>query len=343
MKRLILIGLTIISIVGCEPYKKLAVGDDCPVYTFVDDSLWAKIEEDIRKPVEKVIRTPQPEKIFYFVPVPLSDLKDYQFSKNLIFITTLDRTDNTSQYIQNMLPDSALRMIERGERYLFPIKEKLARRQIFIILAAPNDESLLTYIQNEGNTIYEALNEAFIERQFEQMYYKVEGVEITKYLFETYGFSFRVPHTYEILEENPEERVIQLGRPSPYRWVTIYWQKGGFTSLLDEKWAIKMRYWLSTNYLDGTYVEDRFLTYRIVYWGSRPVYNIRGLWGHPEKAMGGPFSSFYFYDGVTDRIYFIDLCVWAPDQNKNVYLRQMELMVSTFFTSESVLEEYLKK
>jgi len=342
MKRLILLSLILLTIFGCEPYKKLAVGNDGPVYTFVDDSLWTIIEKDIREPVEKELRTPQIERIYHFEPIPLSDFKDYRASKNLMFITTLDRTDRTSRYIQRILPDTALRMIEKGERFLFPIKEKLAKRQIFIILAAPDDETLLTYIRNEGSSIYDALNKAFVERQFDEIYYKAEEKEITKKLFEKYGFSFRVPHSYQILEENPVEHIIQLGRTSPYRWVTIYWQKGGLNSVLDEKWAVTMRHWLSLNYLDGTYVEKRYLTHRLVHWGNRPVFNIRGLWGHPEKTMGGPFSSFYFYDGVTNRTYFIDICVWAPGQIKNVYLRQMELMVSTFFTSKNVLQEYMR-
>lgn len=342
MKRLIIVSILILFVFGCEPYKKLAVGNDGPVYTFVNDSLWATIEEEIRKPVEKEIRTPQIELIYHFEPVPLANFKDYRASKNLMFITTLDRTDKTSRYIQRMLPDTAYRMIEKGERYLYPIKEKLAKRQIFMILAAPDEESLLTFIREEGSSIYDALHKAFVERQFDQMYYKAEEKEITKHLYEKYGFSFRVPHSYQILEENPREHIIQLGRTSPYRWVTIYWQKGGLTSVLSEKWAVTMRQWLSLNYLDGTYVEKRYLTQRLVTWGSRPVFNIRGLWGHPEKTMGGPFSSFYFYDGVTDRTYFIDVCVWAPGQIKNVYLRQLELMVSTFFTNEKVLQEYMK-
>ncbi len=345
MKKLIplmILSLVLISIFGCEKYKKLAVGNDGPVYTIVDDSLWALIEEDIRRPVEKVIRTPQEERIYHFEPISLSSFKDNRSAKNLMMITTLNREDRTSQYVQRTLPDTAIQLIQRGERYFFPVKNKLAQRQIFMILAAPDEEKLLEFIREDGDVIFEALNNAFIERQFDQLYYKAEEKAITKKLFETYGFSFRVPHSYVILEENPQDRVIQLGRSSPYRWVTIYWQKGGHRSVLEETWAVKMRQWLSINYLDGTYVEPQYLKHRVVYWDNRPVYNIRGLWGHAEKTMGGPFSSFYFYDGVTDRTYFIDVSVWAPGQLKNVYLRQMELMVSTFFTRESVLQEYLK-
>jgi hypothetical protein len=342
MKRLITLSLMLLFIFGCEQYKKLAVGNDGPVYTFINDSLWSVIEEDIRKPVEKIIRTPQEERIFHFEPTPLSSFKDHRSSKNIMMRTTLNKKDRTSQYIQRTLPDTALQLIRSGERYFFPVKNKLANRQIFMILAAPDEEKLLEYIREEGDVIFNALNDAFIERQFEQLYYKAEEKAITKKLYEEYGFSFRVPHSYLILEENPQDRVIQLGRSSPFRWVTIYWQKGGHRAVLEETWAVKMRHWLSVHYLDGTYVETRYLKHRIVNWGARPVFNIRGLWGHPEKTMGGPYSSFYFYDGVTDRTYFIDVCVWAPGQLKNVYLRQMEIIVSTFFTSEKVLQEYLK-
>lgn len=203
MKRLILLSLILLTIFGCEPYKKLAVGNDGPVYTFVDDSLWTIIEKDIREPVEKELRTPQIERIYHFEPIPLSDFKDYRASKNLMFITTLDRTDRTSRYIQRILPDTALRMIEKGERFLFPIKEKLAKRQIFIILAAPDDETLLTYIRNEGSSIYDALNKAFVERQFDEIYYKAEEKEITKSCLKNTGFLSGFPTVIRFWKKIP--------------------------------------------------------------------------------------------------------------------------------------------
>lgn len=342
MKKILLCFLLLLFIMGCDRYKKMAIGNDGPIYTIVDDSLWAHIEDHIRPLVEKEIRTPQIERIYYFEPIPLSAFKDNHFAKNLMLITTLDRTDKTSQYVKRTLPDTAIQMINRGETYFFPVPDKLAKRQIFMVLAAPDEEKLIEYLQTRGDEIFQALNQAFINRQFDQIYFKAEEKALTKEIFDQYGFSIRVPHSYMILENNPRERVLQLGRTNPFRWITVYWQDGGLTSVLEERWAVTMRHWLSLNYLDGTYVEKRFLTHRVVNWGNRSVYNIRGLWGHPEKTMGGPFSSFYFYDGVTDRTYFIDVTVWAPGQTKNVYLRQMELIASTFFTNENVLREYIK-
>jgi hypothetical protein len=109
---------------------------------------------------------------------------------------------------------------------------------------------------------------------------------------------------------------------------------GGFNKIVDEKWALRMKYWLMQNQMDKIYIEKSYARYRTVDWNGVIVNNIRGLWGHPTKLLGGPFSLFYFYDGVTNRTYIIDCMVFAPGQSKAVYLRQMEIVASTFYTSK---------
>ena len=192
MKRILLCFSLLLLIMGCDRYQKLAIGNDGPIYTIVDDSLWEHIEDHIRPLVEKEIRTPQVERIFYFEPIPLSKLKDNRSSKNLMLITTLDRADKTSEYVQRTLPDTAIQMIKRGEKYFFPVPNKLAKRQIFMVLAAPDEEKLTEYLQNQGDEIFQALNQAFINRQFDQIYFKAEEKALTKEIFEKYkdrGFS----------------------------------------------------------------------------------------------------------------------------------------------------------
>ena len=115
----------------------------------------------------------------------------------------------------------------------------------------------------------------------------------------------------------------------------ISFPKKGFQSVLNEEWAWKTRSWIGNQIMEDTYIEKRYISTRKMYWDTRYVDNMRGLWAHEVKVMGGAFSVFYFYDGVSNRTYFIDLSLWAPGESKNVYLRQMELAVSTFSSRSS--------
>lgn len=336
MKRFIFILIVISLFWGCEnrEYKRFTKGSENAIVTVVENSLWKDIEDLIASKVEKTIRTPQREKLFYFIHIPLEKFEDFKYAKNIMFITTLDNNDSVSNFVKTAIPERGIKMIESGSRNIFNEYDKIAHRQNFIVLAANNKKELKSYLDTKGTDIFDCLKKGFINRQFDQIYYKAEQKDLSEQLLKKYGFSFRIPNDFEILEENKSAHIIQLGRSSPNRWITIYWENRGFNKILDINWAWKMRYWLGKNIMGGTYIEKEFVTSRLVEWNGRSVNDIRGIWGHPEKTMGGPFSSFYFYDGVTDRIYFLDITIWAPSQDKNVYLRQMELILSTFYTKK---------
>lgn len=336
MKKFVFIIIIVSLFFSCskKEYKRFTKGSENVIVTIVEDSLWNDIKDLIGSKVEKTIRTPQKEKLFYFSYIPMEKFGDFKYAKNIMLITTLDNNDRVSNFVKNSIPEKGIKMIESGSRNLFNEYDKIAHRQNFMVLAANNKKELISYLKNSGTDIYGCLRKGFINRQFDQVYYKAEQKDLSEQLLKKYGFSFRIPNDFEILEENESTHIIQLGRSNPDRWITIFWEKGGFNKILDVKWAWKMRFWLGKNIMDRTYIERKFVTSRLVEWNNRSVNNVRGIWGHPEKTMGGPFSSFYFYDGITDRTYFLDITMWAPGQDKNVYLRQMELMLSTFYTKK---------
>ncbi|HDR05125.1 MAG TPA: DUF4837 family protein, partial [Candidatus Marinimicrobia bacterium] len=323
--------LSFLFIQGCGDYKKLATGRDELIMTIAPDTLWSLVSGSLRNLVETEIRTPQFEKLYALKHIELNQFKAYRYSKNILLMATLDKNDPVSVYVRSLLPANGLELVKNKEQYLFPSPDHIAKRQFFTIYVTPTAEDMQEHIlSDDGEKLPELLEEAFENRMMEQIYYKAEETEIAKHLMNKYGFSLRLQNNYIILVEDPKQQVVHLGKGNPNRWITIFWQEGGFKSVLSQEWAWQTRYWIGRRLMDNTTIEKKFVTSRTVDWEGKIVHNIRGLWSHPEKAMGGPFSSFYFYDGVTDRVYFIDLTIWAPGETKNVYLRQMEFMASTF-------------
>lgn len=335
MKKVVFFILLITLFVSCgKEYKDYSRGSENAILTVVEDSLWLEIKDLIASKVEKTIRTPQREKLFYFVQATPERFEELKYSKNILFITTLDKDDKVSNFVKSAIPEEGIEMVKDGKIHLFNEYDKIARRQNFMVLVGKNLEDLKSYLKNNGGEIYNCLDAGFINRQFDQVYYKAEQKKLSKHLLDKFGFSFRVANDYIIFEENKSTHIIQMGRSNPDRWVTIYYENGGFNDVLSVNWAWRMRYWLGKNIMQSTYIEKEYVSARLLDWNGRSVNNIRGIWAHDTKTMGGPFSSFYFYDGATDRTYFLDITIWAPGQDKNVYLRQMEVMLSTFYTKE---------
>jgi hypothetical protein len=318
---------------SCDNYKPLAGGSDISIMTLVNDDIWGAVREDLSKKIEFEIRTPQIEKLFYFTPIKLENYHEYRDDKLVLLIATLDAKDPVSNYIQKSISPQVRQQVENGERLFFYEYDKFAERQTYMLLLARDLEELKTFVQENGSRIYQAINRGFIASQFKQLYHTAEEKALSESLFRQLGFSFRLPYNYEVIYLDTTRKFLQLGAPRPHRNIIVYWQEGGFNKVIDENYALRIKHWLMQNLMDKIYIEKSYARYRTVEWGGVPVNNVRGLWGHPTKVMGGPFSLFYFYDGVTDRTYYIDCMLFAPGESKAVYLRQMEIVASTFYTT----------
>lgn len=334
MKKLILILFTALLFYSCGDYRPLAGGSPIAIKTLVNDELWDSIKEDLSSKVEFEIRTPQIEQLFNFQLFKLEDYKEFRDDKLILLIATLDGKDDISTFINNSISSDIRTQVETGKKIFFYDYDKYAERQVYMLLLANNKTEMKKFIQSKGSEIYQVINKSFLDTQFKQLYYAAEENELSDELFEKFGFSFRLPHSYEIIEIDEKRNIIHLGVPSPQRNIIVYWTEGGFNKVIDQDWALRMKYWLMQNQMDKIYIEKSYLRYRTVDWNGLIVNNIRGLWGHPTKLMGGPYTFFYFFDGVTNRTYFIDCMVYAPGQSKAVFLRQMEIVASTFYTSK---------
>ena len=62
---------------------------------------------------------------------------------------------------------------------------------------------------------------------------------------------------------------------------------------------------------------------------SRNGVEMRGLWESVRDKMGGPFYSFSFIDQSGQYIITVDGFVYAPEENKRDYLREVEAIVKS--------------
>jgi hypothetical protein len=64
-------------------------------------------------------------------------------------------------------------------------------------------------------------------------------------------------------------------------------------------------------------------------------WRITGLWESLEEAQGGPFIAYTFYDGISDRTYYIHVLIYNPGGDKYLLLRQLDIIANTFYVEES--------
>lgn len=64
-------------------------------------------------------------------------------------------------------------------------------------------------------------------------------------------------------------------------------------------------------------------------------WRITGLWESLDESQGGPFIAYTFYDGITDRTYYIHALIFNPGEDKYLLLRQLDIIAHTFYVEDS--------
>ncbi|MGE5411558.1 MAG: DUF4837 family protein, partial [Clostridiales bacterium] len=63
---------------------------------------------------------------------------------------------------------------------------------------------------------------------------------------------------------------------------------------------------------------------------------MQGLWEMSDKSMGGPFINYTLYDEKSKRIYMIDASIYAPNYVKKGLIRQLDILLQSFQTTEQI-------
>jgi hypothetical protein len=182
----------------------------------------------------------------------------------------------------------------------------------------------------EADRLYRAVEEVRNDRVRKLILRYGERKDVEAELKAEFGWSVKVPFGYRILEAQPDSGFVVLVKEDPNRWLWVYWESGVRPESLTDDWCIGKRDEITRRFFDGDRISpgDTQLA-QTVFTGKLAV-SMTGLWENERTWSGGPFKSYVFVDADLDRLYFIDVGVYAPNKRKEPYLRQVDLMAQTF-------------
>lgn len=295
---------------------------------------WGMIEKPLKDALERVVRTPQPEKEYVVTHSGPEGYEQYRHTRYLIVAASLESKGRIGDLVRGMLQDpEARRQVREGEQFSFVYRDPWARDQWMLVLTAANIRALKETIEAQSHMIYEYFDQAVNAYLLEEMYERGEQKELEKELMELYGWKIRLQRDYFIAQSEPRDGVLWFRRIQPERWILIKWIEDADTSgVFSREWVVHERNRIGDLYYGGDRVVDRYLfSYESEFLGRRAQVTT-GLWENEEKIAGGPFKNYTFYDSVSGRIYMIDLAVFAPEYDKVPLLRRMKIIARTFRT-----------
>ena len=329
-------------VTGCTQ-KSVPLGDDNAIKVTADSTIWLELEPVLRQIFEKVEYTPQPERVFKIEKGDLDNIKRF---KNIIFLSTLDAQDEVSRSINASLTEESKQRVEAGS-IIFVKKEQWARDQLVMFLISNDLPSLVSKVSQFHDDILFQFDDHWNKIHHEILFQSREQFNVEQHLLRTYGWMVRVPLDFKLETQSAKDRFVLFFRQVPLRWLSVFWVEATDPTIITKEWCIAKRNEIGKKYFENDLVEEQFepvKTEELIFLG-RQTLKLIGLWKNDEKVAGGPFRMYCFFDEPTERIYFIDMHVFSPSLKKGKlhYLRQMDIIASTFKTNLEISSDQIMK
>ncbi len=324
--------------VGCGDHLPESVGPNQAIVVLADSSDWQTLEQPLRDVFEKVLYTPQPEKIFWVRhgDVTYFEQHEHKRRKNLLVAAPLDAPHPTARFLRSLLSPDVQSAVRAGTASISWKDDVWATEQILLTATGKDLEALVENIRMEADRLYRAVEEARDKRVKQLIYRYGERKELTARLARDFGWSVRVSFGYRIIEAYPDSGFVVLAKESPNRWLFVYWEDGIPPDRVTEEWCIQKRDEITRRFFDGDRIVAENVDVSQSEFSGKLAVSLQGMWENEANWTGGPFKSYAFVDVDLNRFFFVDVGVFAPNKKKEPYLRQVDLMAHTFTAKDAV-------
>ena len=222
--------------------------------------------------------------------------------------------------------------------------DKWAKTQIVINVFAADDSSAVKLLMDNKEKIVDQLNKAERDRIME-LNRKNPERGIYSHLMEKHKLGIFVPNSYKMDVDTTDFVWLSQETPLVIQGVLIYHYSFDALKPLTPEFLIAQRNKFTKKYVPGN-ISGSYMTtemyippvYSEILYKDRQFYELRGLWTLENGFMGGPFISLTTVDHENKQIVTAEGFVFAPNQDKKNYIRQLEAIVYSLVIPEDLKE-----
>ena len=161
---LVLFSFALIFFSACDTTNKPAKGLEDEIYIVADSSEYEELRVALESTFEKVIYTPQPEKLFTLQRVSPAEIEKYRTRKNIVIVAPINSNSVASQFI-NAIVDTAVKTKIMSNQMSQVMKYNLwAKNQLVVVLTAPDMQELEFDILKKSDDLLYAFQKISDER-----------------------------------------------------------------------------------------------------------------------------------------------------------------------------------
>lgn len=330
---LLLVSVIAMLSMSCKHTKKaMQPGIAGPAYEIMSVMSRERWQSNVGDSIKKVFMQdmnvlPQAEPLFNMINIPLS---------------YFDRERKTHRNVLHVVISKKVK-----EPKVIYKKDAWARHQMYVKMLAPNEDAFYELLRKEEGKLLSLYLRAELDRQ--QAYYRKNPVaSIYSRLNKKFGYNMSVPKGYNLNVDTTSFVWISAETLRNSKGIISYNYPYTAEEQFDVENLIKKRNTYLRNYIpgptQGSYMTtDTNIPYEVKHYEFNGNYavEIRGLWKVENDFMGGPFVNLSILDTKNNRIVCVDGYVYAPQENKRNYMRQVEAVMHTldFYNADEKKKE----
>jgi len=317
-----LAALAVLS--SCSGPVVIAVGDSNDLLVIYDADSAGLVELAIA-----AVELPQSwlldEPSFKTTPVTFEESGGVRNLRHVLLVGTTDGGE-TGGLIQSVF--RGLRRDAAPDLYI--IEDVWAKRQVVGAVVGPDAQSVAAFLRDNAERIRDEMEAAALARLVSSLRTAATKAGMAAAMSERFGWSVSPPTGYDLFTTDEANNFIFFRRTRPDRTIFVHWAPGR-PEFVSEQYALSKREELAGRYLDGDTIEwNRPVEAEPVEFLGRPAVRVSAWWGNRELVGGGPFRTYCFFDPGTERVYLLDVSLFAPSYSKTSMMRNLDAVAHTF-------------
>ena len=254
---------------------------------------------------------------------------DLKNMRHLLLVGTLD-DGAVGEMARKLFPD----LIEDTPPTFSVTEDVWAKRQVVGAVVGADSRAVATFLREHGDRVRADMEEAALARLATSLRETAVRAGMAQAMSDRFGWSVSPPTGYDFYTTDSEDGFVFFRRTRPDRTVFVYWTNGG-PGFVSEQFALSKRDELGVRYLDGDVIEwKRPVEAERIDFLGRSAVRVSGWWGNRTLVGGGPFRSYCFHEPSSERVYLVDVSLFAPAFDKTALMRNLDAIARTFATGE---------
>lgn len=329
IRNILLILLVIVSVLtGCtrEKLKETATGRMSDIAVCAAFPVYADLEDVVLDVLYIEVFMPVRESVFKTEYVSYELLPKYKKSKNMLFITNIERKDKYSDIINGFLTEENLEEVRKNRAMMFQVFDGFANGQSILIIAGTDEEGIEKLMELNRDNIREFFINASGRALSEMVYFTGCSAQTEKQMKNAIGLQMDIPSDYRKSFYDEELRAFSVIAHYPDRIVTVAKMAKGDYSIDS---ILKMRDMFGEQHWNGDYIDTSFVSISIdtVDFNGFDALQIMGTWANDNMGYGGPFLT-YLIDLDTAYL-FADGHIYNPGKRKFFKLMETKTILKT--------------